>query len=171
MLEHAEVLQVQNTMASLTQHIERMQWELGQLLQETQESNGQLQALTRHFLDTESHNRLNEVLAEVQTQMESGQEKIDELVQTMKKLSRTQFKANTLNETKDQRLSETIALLREMLAKREEIQNARKDEEQQRQAALQARARVQLAVDSGVRWHRTGSGTRNASPETRSSTS
>ena len=147
MLQHEDVLQIQNHVANLAHQIERTQWEVERLLQETQEGNAQLHALTQHFLKTESRDRLNETLAELQTQMDSSQEKIDELVQTVKKLSRTQFKANTLNESKEQQTSEAVALLREMLTKREQVQEAQQQEEKAYQAVLQGRARAEFAAD------------------------
>lgn len=147
MLQHEDVLQIQNHVANLAHQIEHTQWEVEKLLGETREGNTQLHALTEHFLKTETRDRLYETLAELQTQMDSSQDKVDELVQTVKKLSRTQFKANTLNESKEQQTSEAVALLREMLTKREQAQEAQRQEEQEYQTALQARARAEFAAD------------------------
>ena len=103
--------------------------------------------LLTHVVDSKNHKDVQERLAEFQTQLESDQERLDELGKTVKKLSRTQFKANTLSESKEQQVSETVTLLRELVTKRDNLPEAQREEDQQRIEMLQSNARSELAVD------------------------
>ncbi len=175
MQNHDELLQVQGCMFNLANQVEQMQWVIARLLQETQASNSKMNALIRHIINSETQTRLHEKLAEFVTQLdtnqeklddlsepqrrihekltgfityaESSKEKLDELAKTVKKLSRTQFKANALSESKEQHVSETLSLLRDLATKREELKESQKSEEQRAIPDLQAKAQSELAAD------------------------
>jgi molecular chaperone GrpE (heat shock protein) len=142
-----ELLQFTGRLLNLAHQIENMQWEVARLSRETQASNSKVNVLTQYLINSESHKQINEHLAEVLSQIETSQENLEDLSQTVKKLSRTQFKANALSESKEQQVSETLAFLRDLTTRREELKEAQKSEEEQRISELQARARGELAAD------------------------
>lgn len=175
MQDYDELWQIQGRLSHLMNQIERMQWEVARLSLATQASNSKISALTKHIINSEAQahiheklaefltqletsqeklddlsepqKRIHEKLAEFLTQLETSQERLDDLTKTVKKLSRTQFKANALGESKEQQVSETVALLRDIVTKREELKETQKIEEQQRIAELQDQARGELATD------------------------
>jgi len=174
MQDYDELWQVQGRLSNLANQIEQMQWAVARLFTETQVSNSKINALTKHLINSgaqahiheklaefltqletsqeklddlsEPQKRIHEKLAEFLSQLETSQERLDDLTKTVKKLSRTQFKANTLSESKEQQVSETVALLSEIVTKREELKEAQKIEEQQRISELQDQARGELAA-------------------------
>lgn len=147
MQEYDEFLQLQGRLFHLANQIEAMQWEVARLMRETQVSNSKITALAKHLIHSETSKHLHESLAECVTQIETGQEKLDELTNTVKKFTRTQFKSNTLNESKEQQFSETLSLLRDIVTKHEEVKETQKIEEHQRLAELRVKARGELAAD------------------------
>ena len=147
MQNQKDFAQLQGRLFQLTNQIENMQWEIARLSRDTQKSNHKVDVLLTHVLNAKSQKYVQESLAELQTQLESDQERLDELGKTVKKLSRTQFKANTLSESKEQQVSETVTLLRELVTKRDNLPKVQREEEQQRIEMLQSNARSELAVD------------------------
>ncbi len=96
---------------------------------------------------TDPQKRIDEKLIEFMRRLESHEEQLEALAKTVKKLSRTQFKANALDESKEQQMYDTVALLRELVTKREELKEAQKKEEHARITTLQAQARGELAAE------------------------
>ncbi len=202
-MQQEELSQMQGHLYTLVNQVEQMQWELARLSREAQQSNSRMTALTRHIIYAEAQKHLYERLAEFTTQIETSQEKIEDLAEpqqriqekltrffeelhahqeqfarlsgpqqrieeklvdfmnrleeqesalndltrTVKKMSRTQFKANALGETKEQQVNETLSLLRELATKRDELTQTQQQEEQKRIEELKARARGDLAAD------------------------
>lgn len=147
MQEQNEFVQFQGRLFHVTNQIEQMQWELARLIKESQQGNSRIKALASHLIHSEHQQHLNENLAEFRTQIEANQEKLDEFAGTIKKMNRTQFKANTLNESKERQTTEAIALLRELIAKHDETQKSIKQEEQEALKNLLTDARSELAAD------------------------
>lgn len=131
-------------LATRLQHIEAL---LGQLLTEAQASGSQVDALTRHFTDLDARRDLEERLAELAARLEASQERLDELAQTVAKAGRIQFKANTLAETKEQQITAALATLQEVISRREQMQEARRLEDQRQQEELRRTARGELIAD------------------------
>ena len=139
--------QVQGRLLNMTNQIEDVQTDIAGLLAQTQRNSEQMHLLTQHLIHAEPDAKLHENLAELVTQVETNQEKLDDLTTTVKKLARTQFKANTLGDSKGQQIHEVISLLREIVTKREELKEAQTHKEQQHRAELRLKARGELAAD------------------------
>ena len=159
MQEHNEFVQFQGRLFHVANQIEQMQWELARLVKGSQEGNAKIKALAAHLIHSEHQQHLNEKLAEFRTQLEANQETLDEFSGTIKKMNRTQFKTNALSESKEQQTAETIALLRELIAKHEEAQKSIHHEEQEELRRVVADARSEFAADFFTRagWDRDGS--------------
>ena len=72
---------------------------------------------------------------------------LNDLAQTVAKLSRTQFKSNTLAEMKDQHVATALGTLQDVAARREQVPEARTSVEQERMASLRVEARGEFAAD------------------------
>lgn len=135
-------------MARLVDQATRLQDQLDRLDHQTSFGNAQLETLTRHLSDiADWTDPLDKRLAELATWAEQSQAELTQLEESIRRLSRTQFKANSLAESQQERLQSALDLLREMATrKQEEVEKAR---QQQLEAVEVARreARVALAVD------------------------
>ncbi len=147
MQKQDEFMQFQGHLFHVANQIEQMQWELARLVKESRSGNSKMTALAAHLIHSEHQQRSNEVLAEFRTQLEANQEKLDEFAGTIKKMNRTQFKANALGESKERQTDEAIVLLRELIAKHEDAQKSISREEQEGLRNAQADARSELAAD------------------------
>lgn len=147
MQEQNEFAQFQGRLFNMSNQIEQMQWELARLVKESRQENAKMEALTSHIVRSEEQRQLNETLAEFRAQLDANQEKLSEFAGTLKKMNRTQFKANTLGESKERQTDEAIVLLRELIAKQEEKQTEAAQEEQETLRSLQADSRRELAAD------------------------
>lgn len=147
MHDHENEIQIQSRLAYLGNQIEQMQWELARLSRETQVSNASITAVRKYLLNSDAQVQIHKVSADLLTQLESQQEKLEDLAKTVKKLSRTQFKANTLSESKDQQFAQTVAFLQEIATKREELTVAQQQQEHKRLTQLQGQARSEVAAD------------------------
>jgi len=131
-------------LATRLQQIEAL---LARLLTEAQASGSQVDALMRHLTDLDARRALEERLAELTTRLEESQERLDELAQTVAKSGRIQFKANTLAETKEQQIAAALATLQEIIARREQMQEARRLDDQRQQEEVRRAARGELIAD------------------------
>jgi molecular chaperone GrpE (heat shock protein) len=146
MEDYSDIVQMQARLSYLTNQIEQMQWELARLSREAQLSNSSITAVRKYLLNSDAQTQTHRLLSSLVTQSESQQSDVEELVKTVKKLSRTQFKANALDESKEQQMAETIALLQELATKREDIRTAQQQEERERITELQLQARAEVAA-------------------------
>lgn len=138
----------------LTGQIDRLQASVDDVLATTQVSASQVTALLRHLTDPARSQDLDERLAGLLASQEAEQERwqalansLNDLGQTVVKLNRTQFKANTLAEMKDQQVATALGTLQDVAARREQVQEDRARHEQERVAALRAEARGEFAAD------------------------
>ncbi len=131
----------------LATRLQRIETLLDHLLTEAQASGSQVDALTRHLTDLDARRALEERLAELTARLEASQDRLDELGQTVAKAGRIQFKANTLAETKEQQIAAALATLQEILTRREQMQEARRLEDQRQQEELRRAARGELIGD------------------------
>ena len=81
------------------------------------------------------------------TQHVANVEQIETLNATLTKLSRTQFKSNTLSESKENQVVDALDTLREIVNRREEATAKRELVSRQRQEELRKAARGELAAD------------------------
>ncbi|MEZ4860720.1 MAG: nucleotide exchange factor GrpE [Caldilineaceae bacterium] len=115
----------------------------------------QLEQLQRAVMNVTRHDALEQLVTQVakQGQLErlievvASQSQLDELSDNLKKLTRTQFKANTLVESKEQQVEGALATLREMVARREQAQTQQQLHDGQRLDALRSEARGELAAE------------------------
>ena len=149
------LLHIDTQMAQLQAHVER-------LLTDASEANSQWAVLVRHMTDPHALQGVGERLAELSEQVGShreqldlmakhltalaGKEQLTELAHTITRLGRTQFKSNTLGETKEQQIERALTTLQALLTHRQQRQD---QEEQRLQAQLhegQRAARGELAA-------------------------
>ncbi len=142
----------------LTGQMDRLQATVEDLLVATEAANSQTAALLRHLTDPERGQAIIERLAELSAGQESAQTQwqafadrlsagLNELTQALARLNRTQFRANTLAEMKDQQVTSALETLQEVAARREQLQEARAHQEQTRAAALRSEGRSEFAAD------------------------
>jgi molecular chaperone GrpE (heat shock protein) len=138
----------------LTGQMDHLQASLDDVLAETQASGSQVEALLRHLTDPARSQAFDERLAGLLAGQEAGQEQwealssdLSDLAQTVAKLSRTQFKSNTLAEMKDQHVATALGVLQDVAARREQAPEARISVEQERAASLRVEARGEFAAD------------------------
>ena len=147
MHDHGNELQVQTRLAYLNSQIEQMQWELARLSREAQVSNASITAVRKYLLNSDAQLQIHKTSADLLTQLDAQQDDIEGLGKTIKKLSRTQFKANTLSESKDQQLAETLNFLKELVNKREGITTEQQQRDHERLMEVQTQARGEVAAD------------------------
>ena len=138
----------------LTSQMDRLQASLDEVLAITEAGSSQVEALLRHLTDPARSQAFDERLAGLLAGQEAGQEQwqalsngLNDLAQTVAKLSRTQFKSNTLAEMKDQHVATALGTLQDVAARREQLQEARTSVEQERMASLRVEARGEFAAD------------------------
>ena len=138
----------------LTGQMDRLQASLDEVLATTEAGSSQVEALLRHLTDPARSQAFDERLAGLLAGQEAGQEQwqalsngLNDLAQTVAKLSRTQFKSNTLAEMKDQHVATALGTLQDVAARREQLQEARTSVEQERMASLRVEARGEFAAD------------------------
>jgi molecular chaperone GrpE len=138
----------------LTNQIDRLQASVDDVLAMTEASESQVEALLRYLTDPARGQALDERLADLFAGQEAGQEQwqalagsLNDLGQTVAKLNRTQFKSNALAEMKDQHVTTALGTLQEVAARREQVQEARTQQEHERVAALRIEALGEFAAD------------------------
>ena len=146
------------------------------MTESAQENSAQLDALLAAFLTPASGQGVDERLAELTVQVEATREQVEQMQEALatvatqeqlsslehalagrelltdvadsvKKLGRTQFKANTLGETREQQIEAALAVARELVTRREQIQERRSAEERLRLDELRSTARGEFAAD------------------------
>ena len=138
----------------LTNQIDRLQASVDDVLTVSQASESKVAALLGHLTDPDQGQALEERLANLLAGQEAGQEQwqalagsLDDLGQTVAKLSRTQFKSNALAELKDEQVSSALGVLREVASRRGPAEEARTVHELERASALRLEARGEFAAD------------------------
>jgi len=139
--------QVLGRLVRLATQADRIQAQLDALWIEFQASNDQLSALTRYFTSADAVRPVEARLAELLTRQETADQQLADLTQTVTKLTRTQFKANTLGESKEQHVAAALAALQEMATRRQQAQEAYIAHDEARLAQLRSDARSELAAD------------------------
>ena len=99
--------------------MDRLQASLDEVLATTEAGSSQVEALLRHLTDPARSQTFDERLAGLLAGQEVGQEQwqtlsngLNDLAQTVAKLSRTQFKSNTLAEMKDQHVATALGIFK-----------------------------------------------------------
>lgn len=142
-----EDIQSQGHLYYLVCQNEILQEQLAQLLTEAQDHSTQVAALTRHFTGAAAAETHHTQQVELVTRLETLQEQLDELNKTVTKLSRSQFKSNTLTESREEQVNESLSTLQEIATRREEIVEQREMAERRRLAQIRSDARGALAAD------------------------
>lgn len=147
----AALLQLQQHVQQLAGQFDYMRQQMEEVHAESNQSNRRLATLIEQLTDSERAAPLLEQVAEMatvldsaQTQLEeltrrtarqeqlerlvevvAGQSQLDELNENLKKLTRTQFKSNTLGESKAGQVDQALTTLRALATQREEVQEQR----------------------------------------------
>ncbi len=155
--------QIQHRLLHIDTQMAHLQAQVERLMADASATNSQFAVLLRHMTDPHPLQGVCERLAELIEQVGSNREQLDlmanhltalagkeqltELASTITRLGRTQFKSNTLGETKEQQIERSLATLQELLTHRQQRQD---QEEQRLQAQLQEvqhAARGELAAE------------------------
>ena len=168
--------QSQGRLLHLAGQLDQMQARLDQLADDVHDTSAQLDALLRTLLTPHGGPAGGEQLAELAAQVEAtherveqmqgalaaaatqeqieslvrilaGRELVTELADSVKKLGRTQFKANMLGETREQQIESALSLARELITHREQVHDRRAVDERLRLDELRKTARGELAAD------------------------
>ncbi len=153
----------------LTHQTEHLEAQISTLLGEVQQNNRQLQVLTRHATEASATRLIEQRLADLVSQLEEHQEQLETLSntvksfsqldghqtelknlgKTLKKLTRTHFKANTLNESQQGQIQNALGTLRELVTQRDDVQPVSDDvnNQQQRLKATRKEARHEMAAE------------------------
>lgn len=115
----------------------------------------QLQTVQQSLAQTARQEQVEQLVQSVarQPQLErlievvASQAALDELADNLKKLTRTQFKANTLAESKEQQLESALTTLREIATRRTPPPEQPPHQNAQPVAAARREARAELAVE------------------------
>jgi molecular chaperone GrpE len=133
--------QVQQRLLHVDAQIAHMSAQVERLMSETTAANSQVTVLVRHLTDPHPLQAMQERLAELAEHVEANREQVDllasklaDLANTITRLGRTQFKSNTLGETKEQQLERALVTLQDLVTHREQLQA---QWEHQRQAQLE----------------------------------
>jgi molecular chaperone GrpE (heat shock protein) len=168
--------QIQHRLHRLTSQLDQMQARLDQLTTGAQDNNIQLDALLQTMLTPHAVQTVDERLAELTVQLDSTHEQIAQMrealstvatqeqvssleralagrdlladvADSVKKLGRTQFKANTLGDTREQQIESALSLARELVTRREQLQERRSADDRLRLEELRSTARGDFAAD------------------------
>lgn len=142
-----KLFQLQGHLYNMANQIEKIETEIKKVLEETEANNNQINVLTQHFVYSESSQKLYENIAELATQTQENNEKIENLAKTIKKISRTQYKSNALGQSKEKQTQEAIDILNDIIKGKESIQQAKKAKEQREIEHLKHQARAEFAAD------------------------
>lgn len=168
--------QIQHRLHRLTSQLDQMQARLDQLTTGAQDNNIQLDALLQTMLTPHAVQTVDERLAELTVQLDATHEQITQMrealstvatqeqvssleralagrdlltdvADSVKKLGRTQFKANTLGDTREQQIESALSLARELVTRREQLQERRSADERLRLEEMRSTARGDFAAD------------------------
>ena len=148
---------VHERMAELAAHLVDNQEQVIALTQAIQQTadRAQVERLAQTVADREQLERIAQSLAGTanQEQMErllqsvADREQVASLEETLKKLTRTQFKTNTLGESKEQQVSSALATLQTIATNRERVQESLNARSAQQLTQTRAEARAELAAE------------------------
>src|SRR4029434_10383235 len=154
--------QVQHRLLHLDAQIAHMHAQVERLMADTTEANSQVTVLVRHLTDPHPLQAVHERLAELGGQVEAHREQLDllarklaelagreqlaELANTITRLGRTQFKSNTLGETKAQQLERSLVTLQDLLTQREHLQSQWEHRRQEQFEEVRQEARGELGA-------------------------
>ncbi len=139
--------QIQARLLHLSNHLERMQAELQHLRAQMDQSGAQVDVIAQQLTDITASSPVAAQLAELLTRSEAYQEQLEEIASTAKKLTRVQFKANTLLESREQQISTALETLQEMATRREQLDEARQQMQQEEIAGHRQEARWEMAAE------------------------
>lgn len=123
---------------TLQEQLDHLQARLADLQAEAQAQGEQFASLLRH-LTTPAPNALEKQVATLAEQADHLQAQVEALSNQVGKLARTQFKANTLAESQEQKVAAALATLQEIVTRRE----ARQDEGEIQRVEQLTRARAE----------------------------
>ncbi len=167
------VLQVEQHFQQLSAHLDELRQQMAAVHAESNQSSRQLATLIEHLTDSE---RITPLLANVadmataldatQTQLEeltrrtarqeqlerlvavvAGQSQLEELNENLKKLTRTQFKSNTLAESKTGQIEQSLTTLRALATQRAEIQQQQSEHASQQLNEAHRAGRAAFAAE------------------------
>lgn len=148
---------VHERMAELAAHLVDNQEQVIALTQAIQQTadRAQVERLAQTVADREQLERIAQSLAGAanQEQVErllqsvANREQVAGLEETLKKLTRTQFKTNTLGESKEQQVSSALATLQTIATHREKAQENLNARAAQQMTQNRAEARAELAAE------------------------
>lgn len=165
--------QAQQRLLQLGNQLAQLQQTVDTLRAESEQSNQQVATLVHHFTDRAAMQPIYEHLAMLSTALDGMQEgfeqiarnaaqqeqlerliavvasqsQIDELADGVKKLTRTQFKSNTLTESKEQQVESALATLRELATRREQLPQTTDTRQSERLNQVRSDARVEFGAE------------------------
>lgn len=107
----------------------------------------QSRVASQEQLDTLMHLVAKQEQMERLIQMVASEERVAELAEAVQKLGRTQYKANTLLESKEAHITSAINTLQEIIERRDAIQSERDEESLQWLSEVRQSARAELTAD------------------------
>jgi len=165
----ASLQQMQNRLLTMAHQLDEIQEQLAPLVDESRAGAEQVAILTRHLTSAAPVPDLHEQLAAMDTHLESLTEQvaqlasraqIEQLLQTaanqaqvgqldeaFKRLSRTQFKANSLSESKEQQVQSALTTLQELATRRARLEEAQTQRTTQQLEGARRAARAELAAE------------------------
>lgn len=167
------LLQIQQQFQQLTGQFDRLRQQIGDIYAESSQGSRQLAVLIEHLTNPKRTTPLLEQVAEMatnldaaQTQIEelthrtarqeqlerlvevvAGQSQLEELNENLKKLTRTQFKSNTLVESKSGQVEQALSTLRTLATQREAIQEERTERFNQQITDAHRAGRAEFAAE------------------------
>ena len=116
-------------------------------LEEYQDKMDGLLSIAKQSAGSQQLNELSQALLETNGKVARNQDQLDELAKSLKKLTRTQFKANTLVENKDQHLNSAFTTLQDMAIRRETADENRSQQAAEQLDVLRKDARIELVAE------------------------
>jgi len=171
--QQATTVQTQHRLLQLSSQLAQLQQTLDALRAESDQNGQQLTTLVHHFTDVAALQPVYTQLAALTTGLDAAQERleqlthtaaqqeqlerliavvasqqqVDELVDGLKKQTRTQFKSNTLAESKEQQVEQALAALRELATRRDQPQVAADQRQYERLRQAHTAARVEFGAE------------------------
>lgn len=171
--QQATAVQTQHRLLQLSNQLAQLQQTLEVLRTESDQNGQQLTTLVHHFTNAAALQPVYTQLAALTTGLDAAQERLDQLVHTsaqqeqlerliavvasqkqvdelvdgLKKQTRTQFKSNTLVESKEQQVEQALAALRELATRREQPQSAADQRQSERLHQARLAARVEFGAE------------------------
>ncbi len=132
----------------LMHQAEALQKQLERLDQRSSFGNEQLEALLQHLPDVANWaGPLDQRLAELTTWAEQNHDALTELEKSIRKLSRTQFKSNSLAESQQERLQSALDTLQDLATRKQEAAERAWQEQREASEAARREARVAMTID------------------------